>query len=65
MLKASCADMGARCRWQATAETADELRKKIWEHAESEHKDMLARMSESQRAHFEARIDHLIDSQGG
>lgn len=65
MLKVACADMGAPCRWEATAETSEELKKKIWEHAENVHRDMLATMSEADKAELEARIDALIEMQGG
>jgi predicted small metal-binding protein len=65
MLKVSCADLGASCQWEATAETGEELRKKIWEHAQKAHKGMLAGLSEDDRAEMEARIDALIEMQGG
>jgi predicted small metal-binding protein len=65
MLKVSCADMGASCRWQATAETSEELRRLIWDHARQAHKNMLADMSEMDRVEMEARIDALIEMQGG
>jgi predicted small metal-binding protein len=65
MLKVACADMGAPCRWEATAETGEELRTKIWEHAQNAHKDILTRMSAAEKAHLEARIDALIEMQGG
>ena len=65
MLKVSCSEMGARCQWTATAESGDELRKKIWDHAQSAHRGVLAEMTESDRASLEARIEALIDMQGG
>ena len=65
MLKVSCADMGAKCRWTATAATGDELKKKIWKHTQTAHKDVLGGMSEMQKAKLEARIDALIEMQGG
>jgi predicted small metal-binding protein len=65
MLKVSCADMGARCRWTATAESGDELRKKIWDHARVAHRDILSAMSEKDKTALEAQIDALIDMQGG
>lgn len=65
MLRVSCADVGDPCRWQAAADTADELRKKIWAHAKTSHKAMLAGMSIDDRAEFEAHIDALIEMQGG
>jgi predicted small metal-binding protein len=33
----SCADVGADCNWSATAETEEELMKKVAEHAKEEH----------------------------
>jgi predicted small metal-binding protein len=57
--------MGAPCSWSTTAETGDELKKKIWEHAETAHKDLLVSMSEMDKEKLEARIDALIDMQGG
>jgi predicted small metal-binding protein len=65
MLKVSCADMGAQCQWTATAESGDELKHKIWEHAEIAHKDMVLGMSEIDKVELEARIDALIEMQGG
>ena len=62
MLKVSCADMGASCPWEASAETSAELKKKIWAHAKHEHKDMLTEMS---KAVMDAQIDALIEMQGG
>jgi len=63
MLRVSCADMGAPCTWEATAETAAELRRKVWAHARSHHQDMLAGLDEDQLAELEARIDLVIESQ--
>ncbi len=36
----SCADAGADCSWSTTAETEDELMKKVAEHAKEEHEGM-------------------------
>ncbi len=36
----SCADTGADCNWSATAETEEELMKKVAEHAKEEHEGM-------------------------
>ena len=36
----SCADVGADCSWSTTAETEDELMKKVAEHAKEEHEGM-------------------------
>jgi len=57
--------MGAACQWTATAETEEELKKKIWEHAEIAHRDVILTMSEMDKVNLEARIDALIEMQGG
>ena len=36
----SCADAGDDCNWSATAETEEELMKKVAEHAKEEHEGM-------------------------
>jgi predicted small metal-binding protein len=36
----SCADVGADCNWSATAETEEELMKKVAEHAKEQHEGM-------------------------
>jgi predicted small metal-binding protein len=65
MLKVSCADMGASCQWEATAESSSELKEKIWAHAKTAHRDMMSHMSEADKAEMEAQIDALIEMQGG
>ena len=65
MLKVSCADMGAACRWEATAETTEELKRLVWEHTLRSHKKMIDEMTDLDRAELEARIDALIEMQGG
>jgi len=36
----SCSDAGSDCGWSATAETEEDLMKKVTQHAQEEHKDM-------------------------
>ena len=36
----SCADAGADCSWSASAETEEELMKKVAQHAKDEHPDL-------------------------
>ena len=36
----SCADTGANCSWSTTAETEEDLMKKVSQHAKEEHKGM-------------------------
>ena len=36
----SCADAGADCSWSTTAETEDDLMRKVAEHAKQDHEGM-------------------------
>ena len=36
----SCADVGVDCNWSATAETEEELMRKVAEHAKEAHEGM-------------------------
>ena len=36
----SCVDAGKDCGWSASAETEEELMKKVAEHVKAEHKDL-------------------------
>ena len=36
----SCADVGADCKWSATAQTEEELMKKVEEHVKEDHKEI-------------------------
>ena len=65
MLTLSCADLGESCRWKATAESGDELKQLVWQHARKSHRKMFKAMSDADRAALEARIDALIEMQGG
>ena len=56
---------GKDCTFEATAETPEELKKKVWAHAESDHADMIANMSEEQKAELGAKLDAAIAAQGG
>ena len=48
-----CSDTGVECDWSATAETEDELLKKVQEHAKDEHgfteipQELLAKVKEN------------------
>jgi predicted small metal-binding protein len=57
--------MGESCRWEATAESGDELKLKFLEHTRKSHKKTYKKMSEADRAELEARIDALIEMQEG
>jgi predicted small metal-binding protein len=36
----SCSDAGKDCRWSATAQTEEDLMKKVTEHVKEEHKEI-------------------------
>ncbi len=36
----SCSDTGSNCGWSVTAETEEDLMKKVAQHAKEHHKDM-------------------------
>ena len=56
----SCSEMGIECAFRAEGETADEVKAKLLEHAAAEHADMLAGMTEAQKADMMATIDVKI-----
>lgn len=56
----SCKEMGMDCAFRAEGETADEVKAKMLEHAAAVHADMLAGMSEEQKAEMMATMDEKI-----
>jgi|GEM_PF-1089071 len=51
---------GIECAFRAEGETADEVKAKLLEHAAAEHADMLAGMTEAQKAEMMATMDEKI-----
>ncbi|OGI29309.1 MAG: hypothetical protein A2288_02940 [Candidatus Moranbacteria bacterium RIFOXYA12_FULL_44_15] len=60
MMKLSCKAMGADCGYEATGETAEEVKNKMMEHAKMEHKDMLDKMSDSEKKEMMAKMDEKM-----
>jgi predicted small metal-binding protein len=60
MKELSCSEMGIECAFRAEGETADEVKAKLLEHAAAEHADMLAGMTEAQKAEMMATMDEKI-----
>jgi len=60
MKELSCSEMGIECAFRAESETADEVKAKLLEHAAAEHADMLAGMTEEQKAEMMATMDEKI-----
>ena len=47
----------------ASGATNDEVKSKMWEHAEKAHRDMVANMTEEQKKEMEKKMDDLLVSQ--
>ena len=60
MKSLKCSDLGMECSFSATAETADELKQKMLEHAKEVHAEMLAGMSEEDKARLLAAMDEKM-----
>jgi predicted small metal-binding protein len=60
MKELRCSEMGIECPFRAEGETADEVKAKLLEHAAAEHADMLAGMTEAQKAEMMATMDEKI-----
>lgn len=56
MQKFECKSLGINCNFVATGNTVDEVKMKAMEHAQSVHKDMLAKMTPQQKADLEQNI---------
>ncbi|PIP27672.1 MAG: DUF1059 domain-containing protein [Candidatus Moranbacteria bacterium CG23_combo_of_CG06-09_8_20_14_all_39_10] len=57
MKQLSCKDMGTNCDFVATGNTADEVKKKMMDHAMMEHKDMMANMNEQKKGEMMKMMD--------
>ncbi len=51
-----CSDMGFKCNFVATGNSAEEAKKKLLEHGNTVHKEMLNNMSAEQKAEMEKKI---------
>ncbi len=60
MKELSCSEMGIDCPFHAEGETADEVKAKLLEHAAAVHADMLAGMTDEQKAEMMATMDEKI-----
>jgi len=49
--------MGTNCDFVATGNTADEVKKKMMDHAMMEHKDMMANMNEQKKGEMMKMMD--------
>jgi predicted small metal-binding protein len=60
-MKLSCQDLGGKdCTYAVEGKSADEVKRKMWEHARRDHADILAGMNEEKRKGMEARMDEVL-----
>jgi len=59
MLKFECKDLGMNCNFVATGNTVEEVKKKAMDHAQTVHKDLLAKMTSQERADFEKTLTRM------
>ena len=60
-MQLSCTDLGGKgCDFVASGEGAQEVKKAMWVHAWREHSDMVAGMSDDDRAAMDARMDERL-----
>ena len=57
MKSLACSDLGMECSFSAQGETADEVKQKMLAHAQDAHAEMLAGMSDQEKADLMAAID--------
>ena len=56
----ACAALGVDCTFTTSAESAEEVKKAVFAHADEVHKDMLESMSPEQLADLEKAVEGAI-----
>ena len=57
MKSLACSDLGMECSFSAQGETADEVKQKMLAHAQDANAEMLAGMSDQEKADLMAAMD--------
>jgi len=57
MRSLACSDLGMECGFTAEGETAEEVKDKMLAHAQDAHAEMLAGMSDQEKADLMAAMD--------
>lgn len=60
MYQYACRDVGVDCDFVTRAETPEEVKKAVFEHAAVVHKDMMAAMTPEQTAQLQQDVDEAI-----
>ncbi len=55
-----CSDMGAKCGYEASGETAEEVKGKMMEHAKKAHREMMNGMSLAEIAEMDEKMDGML-----
>ena len=62
MYKLSCKTMGQDCGFEAQGDTMDEVKNKMMDHAMSDHKDMMERMSPKEKEDLMMKMDEKMET---
>ncbi len=60
MKSLACSDLGMECSFTAEGETAEEVKEKMLAHAQDAHAEMLAGMSDQEKAGLMATMDEKM-----
>jgi predicted small metal-binding protein len=59
MLKFECKELGTNCSYVAKGDNLDEVKKNAMAHAQTVHKDWLAKMSPQQKADLDKTLTRM------
>jgi len=60
MKKLACRDLGVDCSFVATADTSEEAKMELWEHAELTHPDVTAGISAEEKKALMSKMDQAL-----
>jgi len=61
MKKLTCKAMGTECHFEATGQTAEEVKNKMVEHAKTDHAEMFNKMSDSEKEGMMKMMDEKME----
>jgi len=60
MKQLGCRELGSDCSFVATGKTDDEIKNKLFKHAEKDHPEMMKTMTPEKRKDLTARMDEAL-----
>ena len=60
MKNLACRDIGGECDFVASGETADEVKRAMYDHAGQTHPELLANMDEQEKEELEELMDKML-----